>query len=165
VAINAVVSATIALPLVPVRALHDTPVPGINQAVADTVGWPVYARQVDTVYRGLSAADRAQTVVLASNYGEAGALARYGPALGLPHVYSAHNQLYFQGRPPASATVVVFVGGQVEDASTRFGSCATVSHLDNGVDVDNEEQGEPVAVCRGPVGGWNTVWPQLKHED
>lgn len=165
VAINAVVSAVIALPLIPVRALHNTPVPGINQAVADSVGWPLYTRQVDAVYRGLSASERARAVVVASNYGEAGALARYGPKLGLPRVYSAQNQLYFQGRPPASATVIVFVGGQVGSAATLFTSCATRAHLDNGVDVDNEEQGEPVAVCRGPVGGWNTVWPRLKHED
>jgi 4-amino-4-deoxy-L-arabinose transferase-like glycosyltransferase len=165
VAVNAVVSAIIALPLVPLRALHDTPVPGINQAVADSVGWPVYTREVEAVYRGLPAADRARAVVVASNYGEAGALARYGPALGLPHVYSAQNQLYFQGRPPATATVIVLVGGQVGSASTLFASCSTLAHLDNGVDVDNEEQGEPVAVCRGPVGGWGSVWPRLKHED
>jgi hypothetical protein len=165
VAVNAIVSAIIALPLVPVRALHDTPVPGINQAVADSVGWPAYARQVEAVFRGLPAADQARAVVVASNYGEAGALARYGPALGLPHVYSAQNQLYFQGRPPATATVIVLVGGQVGSASTSFAACTTLAHLDNGVDVDNEEQGEPVAVCRGPVGGWGTVWPQLKHED
>ena len=165
VAVNAAVSAVIALPLVPVRALHDTPVPGINQAVADSVGWPAYARQVDAVYRGLPAPDQARAVVVASNYGEAGALARYGPALGLPHVYSAQNQLYFQGRPPESATVVVFVGGEVDYASTLFSSCTTLAHLDNGVDVDNEEQGEPVAVCRAPVGSWRTIWPRLKHED
>lgn len=165
VAVNAVVSAIIALPLIPVGALHDTPVPGINQAVADSVGWPAYARQVDAVYQGLPAAGRARTVVVASNYGEAGALARYGPALGLPHGYSAQNQLYFQGRPPASATVVVFVGGEVDYAATLFASCSTVAHLDNDVHVDNEEQGQPVAVCRGPVGGWSTVWPRLKHED
>jgi hypothetical protein len=165
VAVNAAVSAIIALPLIPLRALSHTPVPGINQAVADSVGWPAYSRQVAAVYRGLSATDRSQAVIVASNYGEAGALARYGPALSLPRVYSAQNQLYFQGRPPASAAVVVLVGGQVGPAATLFTSCSTVTHLDNGVDVDNEEQGEPVAVCRGPLGGWNTVWPQLKHED
>jgi hypothetical protein len=37
--------------------------------------------------------------------------------------------------------------------------------LDNGVDVDNEEQGEPVAVCRRPIGGWHLVWPRFKHAD
>ncbi len=31
-----------------------------------------------------------------------------------------------------------------------FDSCRIVDRLDNGVDVDNEEQGEPVAVCTDP---------------
>lgn len=165
VAVNAAVSAVIALPLVPVRDLRDTPVAGINLVVADSVGWATYVGQVGAVYRGLTAADRARAVVVASNYGEAGALARYGPRLGLPRVFSAHNQLYFQGRPPASATVAVFVGGQVDGAATLFRSCITVAHLDNGLHVDNEEQGQPVAVCRDPVGGWATTWAQLRHED
>lgn len=165
VVLNAAVSAVLALPLVPIRSLHDTPVPGINQAVADSVGWPTYVRQVDAVYRALPEPDRARATVVASNYGEAGAVDRYGPALGLPRVYSAQNQLYFQGRPPASATIAVFVGGEVDDAAKLFASCTTTAHLDNGLHVDNEEQGEPVAVCRGPIGGWSAVWPRLKHED
>ena len=165
VAINAMVSAVIALPLIPTRTLKDTPVPGINQAVADSVGWLVYTGQVAAVYRALAPAERARAVVVASNYGEAGALARYGPQLGLPTVYSAHNQLYFQSRPPRSADVVVFVGGERDLAGTLFKSCMTLTHLDNGVGVDNEEQGEPVAVCRTPIGGWTRVWPALKHED
>lgn len=52
-------------------------------------------------------------------------------------------------------------------ADGLFGSCRTIGKLDDGVDVDvdNEEQGEPIAVCREPVGGWSAVWPQLEHED
>ena len=165
VTVNAVVSAVIALPLIPLRSLHGTPVAGINQAVADSVGWPTYVRQVAAVYLRLPATDRARAVVVGSNYGEAGALDRYGPPLGLPRVYSAHNQLYFQGRPPTSATVAVVVGGEVPYASNIFDSYLTVARLDNGLHVDNEEQGEPIAVCRGPIGGWSTVWPRLKHED
>ena len=42
-------------------------------------------------------------------------------------------------------------------------SCAVVARLDDGVGVDNEEQGMPIAVCRGPIGGWAAVWPLLEH--
>ena len=92
-------------------------------------------------------------------------MARYGAAHGLPAVYSGQNQLYYRARPPASATVAILVGGQVSDAKRWFASCRVVGHLDNRVDVDNEEQGEPIVVCRGPRGGWPSVWPRLKHED
>ena len=101
----------------------------------------------------------------ASNYGEAGAVDRYGPATDLPAVYSGQNQLADERMPPQSATVVVFVGGQYADARARFRTCAVEGHLDNGVDVDNEEQDEPIAVCRDPLEGWAHIWPKLRHLD
>src|SRR3954447_16123168 len=59
-----------------------------------------------------------------------------------PPVYSGQNQLYAERRPPLSATVVVFVGGQLPDVRSQFGSCEVRARLENGVGVDNEEQGE-----------------------
>jgi hypothetical protein len=35
--------------------------------------------------------------------------------------------------------------------------------VDNGVGVDNEEQGGPIWVCRDPVAPWAQLWPALKH--
>jgi hypothetical protein len=37
--------------------------------------------------------------------------------------------------------------------------------LDNGVGVENEEQGSVVATCRDPLGSWDAVWPELQHYD
>lgn len=166
VGLNAVVSLLIGLPLIPLGNLGATPIPAINQVAQDTVGWPVYVGEIASVYASLPASDRARAVVLASNYGEAGAVQRYGGRYQLPPVYSGQNQLYYQARPPDSATVVVLVGGQVPDARGLFRSCVvTAGRLDNRVDVNNEEQGEPIAICRGPVGGWARVWPALRHED
>ncbi|MFC4375141.1 hypothetical protein ACFO5K_13660 [Nocardia halotolerans] len=34
--------------------------------------------------------------------------------------------------------------------------------LDNGVGIDNDEQGAPMFVCRDPVRPWSQVWPQLR---
>ena len=163
--INALVSLVIALPLIPIADVGNTPIPGVNQAVKDSVGWPTYVRQVAAAYRSVPLSDRPTTTIVASNYGEAGALARYGSKNGLPHVYSAHNQLYFQGRPAAGMTSAVIVGGQVDEAKGLFRTCRPAGHLDNGIGVDNEEQDEPIAICQDPIGGWATVWPRLKHED
>jgi 4-amino-4-deoxy-L-arabinose transferase-like glycosyltransferase len=165
VVLNAAVSLVIGLPLIPLSSLGNTPVPGINQIAQDSVGWPAYVREVAGVYSTVPQAERAQTVIIASNYGEAGAIDKYGGAYRLPTVYSGQNQLYYERRPPATASVVVFVGGAVPDLRSQFASCAIVTHLDNLVGVDNEEQNQPVAVCRGPIGGWPAVWPAFKHED
>jgi 4-amino-4-deoxy-L-arabinose transferase-like glycosyltransferase len=165
VAANSVVSALIALPLVPVTALGDTPIPGINQSAGDQVGWPTYVRQVAAVYRKVPAAERGHTIVITSNYGEAGAIARFGPSLGLPAVYSGQNQLYFQARPPDAASVVVFVGGGYDTAVSSFARCRVQGRLDNDVGVDNEEQAEPIAICRDPAASWAVLWPRFQHYD
>ena len=165
VALNTVVSAVIALPLLPVGVLGDTPVPDLNQVARDQVGWPAYVGQVADVHRGLTAADAARAVVIATNYGEAGAVARYGPALGLPAVYSGHNALHDQAQPPVDAQVVVVVGDQLDTARRLFAECEVMARLDNGVGVDNEEEGQPVSVCRGPTDTWDVLWPAFRHLD
>jgi hypothetical protein len=163
VAVNAAVSVVLGLPVVRLETLGSTPIPGINQIARDTVGWPQYVAQIASVYRSLPSADQHRATVVTSNYGEAGAVARYGPAEGLPAAYSGLNGLYEQGPPPSGASVVLFVGGQVKRAAALFGSCTVAGTLDNEFGVDNEEQGEPVAICRQPSGGWSAVWPRLRH--
>jgi hypothetical protein len=142
-----------------------TPIPDINQAARDQVGWPVYVRTVADVYARLPPEDRAKAVLLTSNYGEAGALHRYGPEYGLPAVYSGQNELYNDGPPPATATVVVAWTQTIHRLGELFASCEAKAIMDNGVGVDNEEQGSVVAICRDPVGGWAAVWPRLQHYD
>ncbi len=123
-----------------------TPVPGVNLLAQDSVGWPAYVRQVTAVYDALP--DRGHAAVFASNYGEAGAVHHERPDVP---VYSAQNALYDQARPPAAVTTVVVVGGQYPEVRRLFARCRVEAQLDNGVGVDNEEQGLPVAVCTGPV--------------
>jgi hypothetical protein len=152
----------IALPLVPVR--HLGVIGTINQAARDQVGWPAYVRQVAAVYAALPDEDRARTAVLTGNYGEAGAIARFGPADGLPAtVYSGLDQLYHYGPPPDSDTVAVTVGFDPGDLAAAFTGCARAGTLDDGVGVDNEEQGVPILVCRGRTASWAALWPSFRH--
>ena len=163
IAVNAAVSALIALPLVPRSVLAETPIPAINQTVQDQIGWPEYAAQVAAVYRSVPTSEHA--VLITSNYGEAGALTRYGPSLRLPRPYSGQNQLYFDARPPDRTSTAVIVGGQLPDVRGEFASCAVATHLHNRAGVDNEEVGVPVAVCRGPKRPWSTLWQHFQHYD
>jgi len=164
-AVYAAVSVVVSLPVVPVASLASTPVPAMNAAAADQVGWPTYVRQVADVWDTLPPEERERAVVITSNYGEAGAIDRYGPALGLPEPYSGHNALHDRSRPPDDTRTVVFVGGQYGWARTLFEDCVVVDRLANGVDVDNEEEGVPVAVCRGPLQPWSALWEDLRHLD
>jgi 4-amino-4-deoxy-L-arabinose transferase-like glycosyltransferase len=162
-AVNGLVTFVLGLPVVPVASVGSTPIPDINQTVQDSIGWPTYVDQVGRVYdEARRRSDPDSVVVFASNYGEAGAVHRYRSDIP---VYSAQNGLYDQARPPESATTVVVVGGEYGVIRRMFRDCRTHTHLQNGVGVDNEEQGEPVALCQGPRHSWETMWPRLRHLD
>lgn len=162
-AVNAVVSGLIALPLLPLTVLGSTPVPGISPLAADQVGWPAHVGSVDSAYRQAVAAHGEPVAILTANYGEAGALARFGPNLDLPAPQSGHNHLHVLGGPDPEVQTVVLVG--TDSQTEHFEQCSTVSELDNGVDVDNEEQGVAVRVCHGPTDTWAALWPGFAHLD
>jgi 4-amino-4-deoxy-L-arabinose transferase-like glycosyltransferase len=160
VGLHVLSNALLSLPLLPVTSLRHTPIPAINQAVADQVGWPRYVSQIDVVVAEAQRSDPG-TVVLAANYGEAGALDRFG-STGVP-VYSVLNALWDLGPPPEQTATVVVVGLPVESARRHFERCTVRDRLDNGVGVDNEEQGAAVAICVNPQRPWAQLWPDLRQ--
>ncbi|GAA1681454.1 glycosyltransferase family 39 protein [Glycomyces endophyticus] len=156
-ALNSAVSLVVALPLIPVGEVGGTPIPDMNNSVPDQVGWQAYTDQVEAV---VAAAPEAGAIVTA-NYGEAGSLERYGEHL--PPVFSGHNALHQYGPPPADAGTVVVVGLPPAQVGVYFEACTVEAELDNGVGVDNEEQGEAVLVCTGLRGTWDEVWPDFQR--
>lgn len=159
VAINAVVSIVLALPVIPLETVGRTPVVKAGPMVADQIGWSQYVAQIARIHRGLP---EPRPPIVASNYGEAGALARYGPEFGLPEPYSAHNALYDQRRLPVDTEAVLLVGDQLPRATELFDSCTTLATLDNGLGVDNDEQGKPIALCRHPHDA-QRLWAELAY--
>ncbi|GGS64539.1 glycosyltransferase family 39 protein [Nonomuraea spiralis] len=157
-AVNALVSVVLALPVVPAGELASTPVPAINEVARESVGWPRFAAAVGGVLRALPPDERARAVIVTGNYGEYGAL----DLAGLTRVYSGHNQLWEYGPPPADGTVAILVNVGPR-ARELFAACEEKARVDNGVDVGNEEQGMPVWVCRDPVRPWSATWPMWRH--
>lgn len=163
VVLNSVVAAVVSLPVLPVTVVGSTPVADMNQTVGDQIGWPTYVEQIRSVVDGLTTDERSRSVIVATNYGEAGALDRFGPAENLPPVVSGHNALADRPLPDRRIDIAVVVGSQTSLAVRLFRQCSTVTTLQNGVGVANEEQGQPVAVCRDPIGGFAGIWPRLRH--
>ncbi|KQY63541.1 MULTISPECIES: glycosyltransferase family 39 protein [unclassified Nocardioides] len=160
VALNAAVALVLALPLVPVDAVGDTPIPDVSPLVGDTVGWPEYVAQVARAHEQAGGGD---VPIITSNYGEVGAVDRFGADLPAP--YSGQNELWYVARPPDDADTIVMVGAQLASIERHFTSCEVVARLDSGEGVDNEEQGEPIAICTGPLTPWRDLWAEFRHLD
>ena len=118
-------------------------------------------------YRALPPAERASTTIVAGNYGEAGAIERYGPALGLPRAFSGHNTFWWWGSPPRNAHVAIIVGFTDEPGylSRYFGEVARVATIHNRYHIANDEEGLPVWLGRAQKAPWPAIWPQFKHYD
>jgi hypothetical protein len=166
VAASAAVAAVVSLPVVPERNLHSTPVTDVNEDVGEMVGWPRFVDALARVHDALPPSDRARAVIFTANYGEAGAVARFGPARGLPTAYSGHNAYWRFGRPPDGARPVIVVGFEDPGYLARFFTgCRQVARFDNGLEVDNDEQDGPIWLCLGTREPWRQLWPRLRHLD
>jgi 4-amino-4-deoxy-L-arabinose transferase-like glycosyltransferase len=151
--ISALIPLSITLPLVPASALDKTPIVDMNYDAGETVGWPTYVQEV------MAVADRGgpSVVILASNYGEAGAVERYGHMTA----YSGDMGFWWWG-PPTGTAPVVAIGYDGDYLLRFFGRCTLETRLDNHLDVDDDEQGQPVHLCEGQHPDWSTLWPSFK---
>jgi 4-amino-4-deoxy-L-arabinose transferase-like glycosyltransferase len=160
-AISAAISIVVALPVVPAADLHDTPVPAMNYDAGEQLGWPRFAATVDQAYHSLPPSERTSTVVLTGNYGEAGAVLRYAP--DIPRVYSGHNAFWDYGPPPVNTTTVLAIGYPTSDLHKWFGSVRPMGRIDNGLNLENDEQGRHVWLCMTPRASWTTLWPHMRN--
>ncbi|HET6213297.1 MAG TPA: hypothetical protein VFE14_10540, partial [Micromonosporaceae bacterium] len=165
IALAAIGAAVTGLPIYPASSFAGTPEAAVNYDAGETIGWPEFAATVAGVYGSLPESERPTVVILTGNYGQAGALERYGERLGLPAPYSGQLAYWRWGPPPDTATgPVIVVGSWTDEDLLRY--CRTVTREatnDNGYGVDNEEQGLPIRVCRGMIRPWSQIWPELRH--
>ncbi len=158
-AVSLAMNAVLMLPLVPVDQLADTPIPDIHYDAGETVGWPEFAATIDAVHAQVPAGER--VAVLTGNYGEAGAVDRFLPALA--PAYSGHNAYWEWGPPPEEAGTLIVVGLEEAELRRWFGDVQLAARIDNGFGLDNDEQGEPVWLARERRVPWPQLWPQLRE--
>ena len=149
------------LPILPPAEFAKTSLPSEDPILAEQIGWPQFVATVEGVVASLPADERARAVILTNDYSEASPLVLLGT--GLPPVYSGHNGYWEWGPPPADRTVVVHVGDwRPADWSQFFVGCRVVAYIDNGLGIENGEQGKAVSVCTGLRAPWSTIWTSLR---
>jgi 4-amino-4-deoxy-L-arabinose transferase-like glycosyltransferase len=160
---GAVLAAPVALSVLPARVLHTVPLQKINYDLAETIAWPKEVALVAREYDSLPASQRAQTAILTGNYGEAGAIDRYGPGLALPQAYSGANNFWLWGPPPAGDRSVIAVNVDPALLHREFTRVRLVATFRNGLGVSDDEQGVQVFIATGLRSSWAQAWPAFRN--
>jgi hypothetical protein len=151
------------LPVLPARALHTVPLQKINYDLGEEIAWPKLVGLVAREYHALPPALRSRTTVLTSNYGEAGAIERFGPADGLPTAYSGSNNFWLWGPPPARHTAAIAVDMDPGFLRREFAHVRRIGTFENGLGVSDDEQGAPIYLATGLRSSWARAWPAFRN--
>ncbi len=173
--VGGIIAAPLAMPLLPVEAMakysqfwdvekveveyHERA--KLPQLYADMFGWPEQVALLARVYHSLPPEEQAKCTLFASNYGQAGAIDYFGPALGLPKAISNHNNYFLWGPRNYTGEVVIAIGFQLEELRPLFRQinlAATPFHSYAMPDENNL----PIYICRQPKISLQKAWPSLK---
>ena len=167
--------APLALPILPVNrflayqaALGRTPhseerhrVGRLSQQYADMFGWPELADSVARVAATLTADERAHAIVIADNYGEAGALEELG-AGRIPRITCQHNNWYLWGPPAWDGRVAILLRRDSTGARREFDDVRVGAIAGHPLAMPYE-QDLPILVARGFHADLAAAWKQGKH--
>ena len=166
VALSALISGVVALPLLPASKLPGSGTIALNPDIGNEVGWPQFIDTMSTVWHELPPDTRPHAVIFTGSYSEASAINVLGGSAGLPHAYSGHNAYSLWSEPRPDQTTTILVGfDSAQDAGGYFTGCQVVAHISNPVGLDNDEYGDPVLQCSGLTAPWGQIWPHLRHDN
>ena len=149
-----------ALPFARVKTERDS-TGQLSQLYGDMLPWQTISRRVAAVYHALPPAEQANCAILGGNYGEAGAIDYYGPALGLPKAISGHNSYYDWGPRNYTGSCVIILGERAEQYTQYFRD-ARLADTITSPDAMPAEQSVQVFVCRKPVAPLSELWPHFR---
>jgi MFS family permease len=159
------ITAAVTLPLAPVNSAWWKAAVKLNEDFPEELGWPELVETVAMIRDSLPPEDRAHLAILATNYGEAGAINLYGPRYGLPPAISGINSFWERGYgnpPPETLIVIGLSRGFLEN---KFAACEVAGHTSNQFGVENEEtRSHPdIFVCRHLRQSWPEFWKNFRY--
>ena len=160
---DAIFVGVIAMPSAPINSARWNFASKINGDLVEEVGWPELTAEVARIWDAIPAEERAHAGILAANYGEAGAIALYGPRLGLPRPMSGVNSFWAKGYVPAETLIVI--GYSERWRQRNFSSCELAGHTPNPYGIKSEETGDhpDIFVCRGMKQSWPEFWKDFQY--
>jgi hypothetical protein len=133
----------------------------LPQYYADMFGWPEFADSVARAADRLPPAERARAIVVVDNYGEAGALEKFGRGR-VPTIACQHNNWYLWGPPAWDGRVALIVGRDSADVAGEFGHVERAGTAGHPLAMPYE-QDLPIWVARDFHADLATAWKQGKN--
>jgi hypothetical protein len=135
----------------------------LTQELHDEHGWPEQVAVVARVHATLPPEEKPHALVLTANYGQAGAVDHFGPALGLPHAASGHMSYHDWGIPPGRGEVVIAYGFPQATLERLFADVRAVERIDHPLAMPHERN-VVVFLCREPRVPLADAWPTLRRD-
>jgi hypothetical protein len=134
----------------------------LPQIFADMHGWAELVEALALARDSLRPEERDSVTLLASNYGEAGAIDRLGTALGLPGAISGHNSYWFWGHGDYAGGTILSVGFSEEQLGDYFESVEEAGRV-RCVYCMPSEGNAKIHVLRGPKRPVEELWDALRR--
>lgn len=132
----------------------------LPQLFADRFGWREMAEEAARIHRELPPEDRARAAVFGQNYGQAGAIDAFGPALGLPPAVSGHLAYHDWGPHGVTGEVLIVLGDRREPLESYFESVTLAGRVAHPYAMPYQHV--DVFVCRKPRVSLSEIWPRLR---
>jgi hypothetical protein len=163
--VDVAVTISFTLPIAPVNSVWAYRAFEVNGDFREEIGWPELVETVAKIRDSLPAEDRAHLGIMASNYGEAGAINLYGPQYGLPPIISGVNSFWQRGYGDPPPQTVIALGQHLDYLQTEFVSCQLAAHSWNRFGIANEETVDhpDIFVCRTLRRPWPEFWKTARH--
>ncbi|MGH7657353.1 MAG: hypothetical protein ACREL6_03895, partial [Gemmatimonadales bacterium] len=132
----------------------------LPQDYGDMLYWEEKVAAIARVYDSLRPGERSEAVILAANYGQAGAIDFYGDRFGLPRAISPVGSYWFFGPGEKPGRVLITIGVSREDLEEGYGDVRTADSLHYPMAVE-EEQNLEILVARFPRMTLQEVWSRF----
>jgi len=133
----------------------------LPQHFADRYGWHEMATAVKAAYDTLTPQEQTEACIYASNYGEAGAIDFYGPALGLPKAISGHNSYFIWGPQGCTGKVFITINIHLQDIAGSFESVEPAGQTACTYCMPFENNA-PIGIARSLKVPLAAAWPGVK---
>jgi hypothetical protein len=134
----------------------------LPQHYADRFGWPEMVATIAEVYDTLTAAEKTKCVILANNYGEAGAIDFLGRQYNLPKAISGHNNYWLWGPRDADGSVIIHLGGSETAWKEDYAEVILADVFSHDLCMPYENN-LPIWICRNRRSLLREDWPEFRH--